>query len=174
MPCTCQFPRPPQAGRWGRSSTLLRCCCGNHSRDHARGREGWRGGGGGPGRGTHIADHDLLVPHFDGNGFSTRDADLAVVGEGDVLVEHAVVVDECLVEGPEIVPGYVVQDGHWVWGCARRRHDGSAESGAPGGGELAEVGATMRHRAAEFLRLSVSSRERIPPASVRLAPVGNL
>ena len=52
---------------------------------------------------VHVADHDLLASHFDGNGSPTLDADLAVVGDNDMLVEHAVVVDECLVEGPKVV-----------------------------------------------------------------------
>jgi hypothetical protein len=67
---------------------------------------------------VHVADDDLLASHLDGDGASACDADLAVVGEGDELVVDAVVVDESLVEGPEVVGGATVEDGHLAGGCA--------------------------------------------------------
>jgi hypothetical protein len=72
---------------------------------------------------VHVADHDLLAPHLDSDGAFARDAHLAVVGEGDVLVGHAAVVDERPVERPQVVRGTTVQDGDLVRDrTSRRRH----------------------------------------------------
>ena len=65
---------------------------------------------------VHVSDYDLLAPHFYGDGAATRNADLAVVGKGDVLVEHVVVVYERLVEGPEVVGDAAVEDGYVTGG----------------------------------------------------------
>ena len=72
---------------------------------------------------VHVAYHDLLAPHFYSDGAFACDANCAVVGEGDVLVVHATVVDEGLVERPEMVRGATVQDGNFVRDRTRcRRH----------------------------------------------------
>ena len=63
---------------------------------------------------VHVVDDDLLASHLDGDSTSACDADLAVVGEGDKLVVDAVVVDEGLVEWPEVVGGATVKDGNWL------------------------------------------------------------
>jgi hypothetical protein len=54
---------------------------------------------------VHVANDDLIAPLFYGDGAPPRNADLTVVGEGDVLVVDTVVVDEGLVKGPEVVGG---------------------------------------------------------------------
>ena len=72
---------------------------------------------------VHVADPDLFAPDFDSDGAFTRDTHFAVVGESDMLVVHATVVDEGLVEKPEMVRGATVQDGNFVRDRTRcRRH----------------------------------------------------
>ena len=65
---------------------------------------------------VHISDCDLLAPHFDGDGATACNADLAVVGKGDVLIVDAVVINERPVEGPEVVGGAAVQGGYVTGG----------------------------------------------------------
>ena len=65
---------------------------------------------------VHVADDDLLAPHIDGDGATACDEDLDAVGEGDVLVVDAVLVDECLLEGTAVVDGTTVNDGHLAGG----------------------------------------------------------
>ena len=65
---------------------------------------------------VHAADAALLAPHLNGDGATACNADLAVVGEGDVLVIYTVVIDEGFVEGPVVVGGATVKDGHLAGG----------------------------------------------------------
>ena len=61
---------------------------------------------------VHVPDDDLLAPRFNSDGAATCYADFAVVGEGDVLIVDAVVIDERPVEGSEVVGGAAVEDGY--------------------------------------------------------------
>ena len=83
---------------------------------------------------VHVSDHDPFAPHFDSDGAATRNAYLAVVSKGDVLVEHAVVVNKRPVVGPQVVGGAAVEDGDLAGGRACCSRDGSAGSGEVGGG----------------------------------------
>ena len=75
-------------------------------------------------------DHDPLAPHFDTDGAFARDAHFAVVDESDVLVVHATVVDEGLVDRSEVVCGAAVKDGNFVRDQNHcRRHIGGGDEG---------------------------------------------
>ena len=65
---------------------------------------------------VHVTDDNLLAPHLYGDGAAACNADLAVVIKGDVLVVDAMLVDEGLVEGPEVMGGATVKDGHLARG----------------------------------------------------------
>ena len=68
---------------------------------------------------VHVTDEDLLALQLGGDGAPACNADLTVVEEGDVLVIDMVVIDDGLVEGPEVVGGTTIKDGYLAGGCAQ-------------------------------------------------------
>ena len=65
-----------------------------------------------------VANDDVPAAHVDGDDSFASNWNLAIVGEGDVLVVHPAVGDEGFVGMPEVVSSPVIEDCHLRVGSA--------------------------------------------------------